>query len=153
MRKVEKYDLIEIDIEGTESMGLVEGCAEFVNGSIKKRVPAFKNVQKYTVRFMPEETGTWEYQITLGGKEWTGTFECVEQTGNNHGPVMTEGYHFRYRDGEKYIPVGTTCYAWIHQTEELQEQTLAALGDAPFNKIRMCVFPKSMPYNLSLIHI
>jgi hypothetical protein len=43
--------------------------------------------------------------------------------------------------------MGTTCYAWIHQTAELISQTIKTLSDAPFNKIRMFVFPKSMPFN------
>jgi len=43
--------------------------------------------------------------------------------------------------------MGTTCYAWTHQTPELIAQTLETLAAAPFNKIRMCVFPKHMPFN------
>jgi hypothetical protein len=35
----------------------------------------------------------------------------------------------------------------VHQSEDLQRQTLEALRAAPFNKIRMCVFPKSYEYN------
>ena len=148
MKKIERYDLFEIEIKDVEDAGLVEYCAEFTNGDVKKMIPAFRSTAGiYKVRFMPEQTGIWKYRIVLGGREQTGEFECADQTGANHGPVVTEGYHFRYQDGEKYIPFGTTCYAWIHQTEELQEQTLASLKDAPFNKIRMCVFPKSMPYN------
>jgi hypothetical protein len=40
------------------------------------------------------------------------------------------------------LPRKTTCYAWIHQPEELQRQTLETLAASPFNKIRFCVFPK-----------
>jgi len=29
----------------------------------------------------------------------------------------------------------------------LEEQTLKTLADSPFNKLRMCVFPKSFAYN------
>jgi hypothetical protein len=43
--------------------------------------------------------------------------------------------------------MGTTCYAWTHQGDELEEQTLATLKDSPFNKIRMCVFPKHYAFN------
>jgi hypothetical protein len=35
----------------------------------------------------------------------------------------------------------------VHQTRELQEQTLKTLAASPFNKIRFCVFPKSYEYN------
>jgi hypothetical protein len=38
-----------------------------------------------------------------------------------------------------------------HQSEELQRQTLETLRTAPFNKIRMCVFPKSYEYNHSAL--
>jgi hypothetical protein len=40
-----------------------------------------------------------------------------------------------------------TCYAWTHQGDALEEQTLASLKNSPFNKVRMCVFPKSYEYN------
>ena len=46
-----------------------------------------------------------------------------------------------------YFPVGTTCYAWTHQGDSLEEQTLATLKASPFNKIRMCVFPKYYAFN------
>jgi hypothetical protein len=45
------------------------------------------------------------------------------------------------------VQIGTTSYAWTHQGDELEEQTLATLRTAPFNKMRMCVFPKSYTYN------
>lgn len=148
MKKIEKYNMFEMTVSTTEVSGLVEPCAVFTNGKTKKSVPAFKNgTGKYTVRFMPQEEGVWEYQISLGGEDVRGEFECTGNTGNNHGMVAAQGFHFCYADGSKYIPIGTTCYAWVHQTEELQEQTLSTLAGAPFNKIRMCVFPKSMPYN------
>ena len=56
-------------------------------------------------------------------------------------------YHFAYADGTPYFPFGTTCYAWVHQSEQMQEQTLKTLASAPFNKMRMCVFPKHYEYN------
>ncbi len=46
-----------------------------------------------------------------------------------------------------YFEVGTTCYAWIHQSPTLQQQTLDTLAQGYFNKIRMCVFPKWFDYN------
>jgi hypothetical protein len=64
-----------------------------------------------------------------------------------HGMVRAKTMRFEYEDGTKYIPFGTTCYAWTHQSRELQEKTLETLSNSPFNKVRMCVFPKSMAYN------
>lgn len=56
-------------------------------------------------------------------------------------------FHFAYADGTPFRQIGTTCYAWTHQPAALQEQTLKTLAGAPFNKLRMCVFPKR--YNWS----
>ena len=60
---------------------------------------------------------------------------------------MHDTYHFAYADGTPHFSFGTTCYAWVHQTPELHAQTLETLKSAPFNKIRMCVFPKEYVYN------
>src|SRR5262249_16956622 len=37
--------------------------------------------------------------------------------------------------------------AWTHQSDKLEELTLRTLAGSPFNKIRMCVFPKSFVHN------
>ena len=67
---------------------------------------------------------------------------------NHHGPVRVHNtFHFAYADGTPYYQLGTTCYAWTHQGDDLQEQTLSALAESPFNKIRMCIFPKRYAYN------
>ncbi len=105
----------------------------------------------YRVRFMPDEIGEWSYTTTsnvpaLDAK--TGSFTAVAPSAGNHGPVRVRyTSHFGYEDGTPYVPIGTTCYAWIHQGDKLEEQTLATLRSAPFNKMRMCVFPKSYAYN------
>ena len=56
-------------------------------------------------------------------------------------------FHFAYADGTPYKPLGTTCYAWTSQSDELEEQTLKTLAASPFNKLRMCVFPKRYTWN------
>ena len=61
--------------------------------------------------------------------------------------VKAEGSHFVYEDGTKYIPFGTTVYALASQEDALVDQTIETLKHAPFNKIRMCVFPKDYDYN------
>ncbi len=105
----------------------------------------------YRIRFMPDETGEWSYTTTsniaaLDGK--TGSFTAVAPAAGNHGPVRVRyTTHFGYEDGTPYIPIGTTCYAWTHQGDQLEEETLKTLRSSPFNKIRMCVFPKSYTYN------
>jgi hypothetical protein len=77
---------------------------------------------------------------TLDGQ--AGRFTCVKAGAANHGPVAVSGtFHFAYADGRPYYPIGTTCYGWSHQSDALEEQTLAALRQSPFNKMRMLLFP------------
>jgi hypothetical protein len=105
----------------------------------------------YRIRFMPDEIGEWTYTTysnvsALAGK--TGSFTCTAPSPRNHGPVRVRYVtHFAYEDGAPYVPIGTTCYAWIHQGSPLEDQTLETLRSAPFNKLRMCVFPKDYVYN------
>jgi hypothetical protein len=107
----------------------------------------------YKVRFMPGRVGEWRYETRsnvpeLNGK--TGSFTCEKPSAGNHGPVTVRNtYHFAYADGTPYVPIGTTCYAWNHQGDKLEEQTLATLKQSPFNKMRMCVFPKRYAFNQS----
>ncbi len=105
----------------------------------------------YRVRFMPEKPGHWRYVTRSSHPELDGQrgeFSVIPASATNHGPVrVRHTFHFAYVDGTPYKQVGTTCYAWIHQDEALQEQTLRTLAAAPFNKIRMCVFPKRYIYN------
>ena len=101
----------------------------------------------YKVRFSPPSRGPWRFQTRsnrpeLDGKD--GSFAVAPPATNNHGPVQVfEAFYLCYADGTPYHQFGTTCYAWVHQPRELQEQTLKTLAAAPFNKIRFCVFPKS----------
>ncbi len=105
----------------------------------------------WRVRFMPDEIGEWSYVThssiaALNGA--TGRFLCVKPSAGNHGPVaVSQTFHFAYADGTRYVPVGTTSYAWIHQGDALEELTLKTLSQAPFNKMRMCIFPKNYEYN------
>ncbi len=105
----------------------------------------------YKVRFMPDEVGEWSYSTYsnfagLAGK--SGTVTVTPPSSGNHGPVRVKYVtHFGYADGTPYVPVGTTAYAWNHQGDGLEEETLRTLGSSPFNKMRMCVFPKHYTYN------
>jgi hypothetical protein len=100
---------------------------------------------------MPDAEGTWTYTTTSNSPQLqnkTGSFTCAALLPGAHGPVQVRNvHHFAYADGTPYFPFGTTCYAWIHQSEQLQLQTLDILRAAPFNKVRMCLFPKSYEYN------
>lgn len=57
-------------------------------------------------------------------------------------------YHMAYEDGTPYYSIGTTCYVWELQSDELIEQTFETLKNSAFNKIRFCIFPKHYDYNL-----
>ncbi len=105
----------------------------------------------YRIRFMPDAAGAWTYTTSSNCPELDGRrgqFACVPGGPASHGPVrVANTFHFAYADGTPFFPFGTTCYAWVHQDDALEEETLATLRQAPFNKLRMCVFPKSYIYN------
>ena len=105
----------------------------------------------YRVRFLPDAAGEWTVVTRSNVGSLTGISGVVRVSSprpNDHGPVRVDRtYHFAYADGTRYLPVGTTAYAWTHQADELQEQTLATLAASPFNKVRMCAFPKSYTFN------
>jgi hypothetical protein len=105
----------------------------------------------YKIRFMPDRFGEWRY-VTRSNvpalNDKSGTFVGQKPSANNHGPVAVHNtFHFAYADGTPYFPIGTTCYAWNHQGDSLEQQTLATLKQGPFNKLRFCVFPKHYAYN------
>jgi len=104
----------------------------------------------YRARFMPETEGEWRYETSsntpaLDGV--TGTVKVGPAKPGDHGPVRAVGEHFRYADGTRFINIGTTAYVWNLQGDQLEEETLRTLAEAPFTKIRMCVFPKHYRYN------
>lgn len=115
------------------------------------------------IRFMPQSEGTWNYTVHSNDPDLdgaAGSFVCTPAGENNHGRVCLkkdvvpkkevnpheaeDEFHFAYEDGTRFRPFGTTCYAWINQPEEIQLETLK---NAPFKKIRMCIFPKFYSYN------
>jgi len=104
----------------------------------------------YRVRALADAEGAWSFVTRSTARSLdgvTGIAEVIAPRDGVHGPVSVDGFHFRHADGTRHRPLGTTAYAWTHQPEDLQEQTLATLAEAPFTKIRMCVFPKSYLYN------
>jgi hypothetical protein len=126
--------------------------AIFTQGDRNVRVNGFYDGGgRYVVRFLPDATGEWTYATSsnapaLDGKN--GTIEVGPAKPRHHGPVRVDRrHHFRYADGTRYINIGTTAYVWNLQGDALEEETLRTLADAPFTKIRMCVFPKHYRYN------
>ncbi|MGC3958985.1 MAG: DUF5060 domain-containing protein [Verrucomicrobiota bacterium] len=152
---VEQWGVYEVALKGPTNGNPfldVRFAAKFVQGNDSIEVPGFYDGDgNYRIRFSPEQQGDWKYETSstaaeLNGK--TGEFTATKPAANNHGPVrVTNTFHFAYADGTPYKQLGTTCYVWTHQPEELQEQTLKTLATAPFNKIRFCVFPKRYTWN------
>jgi hypothetical protein len=106
---------------------------------------------RYRLRFMPDMEGDWRFSTkssspALDGHE--GSFVVGAPETGVRGPVgIGSAHHFAYADRSIYRPFGTTCYAWAHQGAELERRTLATLASSPFNKLRMCVFPKHYDFN------
>lgn len=100
----------------------------------------------YIVRFLPQYAGVYRYQVR-GAVTAKGEIVCEASSPEAHGIVRAVGTHFAFADGAPYIPFGTTVYALISQDDALVEQTLQSLAAAPFNKLRLCVFPKDYDYN------
>jgi hypothetical protein len=130
----------------------VQLSATFEHGDVKRVVGGFYDGDGiYRVRFMPDTIGDWHYTTQSNVPQLTGKrgqFKVTAESENNHGPVRVHNtFHFAHADGTPFKPLGTTCYAWISQDDKLQEQTLQTLAKSPFNKLRMCVFPKRYSWN------
>ena len=104
----------------------------------------------YRVRFMPSFEGEYTYETTgnFPGAQTSGSFTVTPPREGNHGPMrVVNQFHFAYEDTTPYYSVGTTCYAWAHQPEEIHQETLKELDKGYFNKMRFCVFPKHYIHN------
>jgi hypothetical protein len=147
---MKKYRMFEISVSGpTPSVNEAQpDCrAIFQLNGRKTAVRGFWDGHgSYCFRYLPEETGTLTW--TLGGcVSGSGSEEVTEAAPAGHGKVTVNGTHFRYEDGTKYYPFGTTIYAMIHQPDERVKQTLQTLASTRFNKVRLCIFPKWYDYN------
>jgi PKD repeat protein len=152
---VERWGIFELSLSGPSGGNPftdVDLCAEFrQNGRIFEPQGFYDGDGVYRIRFMPDTLGEWTYvtkssRRELDGKK--GKFTCIKPSPGNHGPVRVhKTWHLTYADGTPYFQIGTTCYAWAHQGIAMEEQTLETLKKAPFNKMRMCVFPKNYTYN------
>jgi hypothetical protein len=157
--QVGRWDIFELTLEAPDAVG--PEANPFLDVSVGARFQHKNRVIEpdgfydgdglYKVRFMPDTEGEWSYTTVsnvaaLDGKR--GSFLCTPAGEGNHGPVRVHRtYHFVYEDGTPHFSFGTTCYVWNHQGDEREMQTLETLKDAPFNKMRMCVFPKHYTYN------
>ncbi|MBN1845610.1 MAG: DUF5060 domain-containing protein [Sedimentisphaerales bacterium] len=153
--EVEQWDCFELTLNGPAQGNPyvdVKLSAAFRQGDTVFEPEGFYDGNGvYKIRFMPSQTGPWTYVTqsnhpALHARE--GGFTCTPARPTHHGPVRVhDTFRLAYADGTPHFSIGTTCYAWVHQGDALEEQTLETLKAAPFNKIRMCVFPKHYAYN------
>lgn len=154
-QNVEQWGRFELTLNGTpinNPFTDVELKATFTKGDQSVTVTGFYDGDnQYKIRFMPTETGTWNYVTRSNMKALnakSGSFVCVPATGDNHGMVGVRNvYDFKYADGTPYYPFGTTMYAFVHPDNAREELTLKTLSTSPFNKIRICLFPKTYGNN------
>jgi len=154
LQTIEKWDIFEVELIGPATGNPymdIELSAVFIQGDKNLKVPGFYDGEgKYYIRFSPDMEGEWEYTTIsnsdeLNGRE--GKFNCISPSKENHGPLkIVNTFYLQYADETPYYAIGTTAYQWTSVIQSVQEKTLEALKEAPFNKIRMCVFPKHYRY-------
>ena len=152
--KIEQWSVFEIVLNGPSTGNPfvdVDLNAVFKSGEKSIVVSGFYDGKGvYRIRFSPDIQGNWTYQTEsnvaeLSGKK--GGFLCTPPTGSNHGPVkIVNTFYLQYADSTPYYCVGTTAYQWTSVKQSIQAKTLETMAEAPFNKIRMCFFPKSYKF-------
>ncbi|MDR1177058.1 MAG: DUF5605 domain-containing protein [Treponema sp.] len=153
--QLERWDVFEFSAKGKTAGNpftdyTITGTFKSKNETVK--VDGFYDGEGiYKVRFMPSFAEEYHFEIegNFSDEKQEGGFTVTPASGSNHGPVrVADTFHFVYEDGTPYFSIGTTCYVWELQSEELQKKTLESLKNGPFNKIRFCIFPKHYDYNL-----
>ncbi len=145
-----QYETFELCFQGkllSEAYAEIPLYAEFRCDNYAKTIMGFYDGDgRYIIRFLPEVVGEYSWRV-YGEIEAEGHEVCEASDNHIHGIVKTQDTHFVYADGTRFVPFGTTVYALAHQEDEVVSETLGSLRNAPFNKIRMCVFPKHYVYN------
>ena len=144
---MEQFRMCELEFKGetlTKDWARIDLTAEFSCGDKTQKVTGFyAGDGVYKVRFLPEVSGTWSYRVT-GCVTAEGMVRVEPAKEGSRGLVRAEECHFRSQNGQLFYPFGTTVYALMHQDDELVKTTFESLREAPFNKVRFCVFPKSV---------
>ncbi len=151
IQTVEQWGVFQIDLTSTPTGNPftdTELYAIFSKGENIIKVPGFYDGDGiFRIRFSPNVQGEWSYKTEsnlsiISGKK--GKFNCVPPSGINHGPLkIVNTYYLQYADETPFYGIGTTTYQWTSVKQSIQEKTIETLANAPFNKIRMCVFPKN----------
>ena len=149
MRQYEMFEMTFSREAPEGSPARVDLKAEFVHRESGQRTVVkgfYAGDGCFKVRFLPMEPG--EYTCSVSGiADARESFTAEPAAEGVHGPVHADGIHLRYADGTPFHSFGTTVYALANQDPGLIEQTIETLSRSPFNKVRMCVFPKHYDYN------
>ena len=154
-RDVQRWDLFELQLDGPRDGNPfldVQFSAEFRQQHRTVTVDGFYDGGGvYKVRFSPDAEGEWTYvthsnRRELDGK--TGAFLCVAPSRRKPRPgLRAQHLPLRLRRRHAVLPVR-------HHLLRLDASGRRAGGadprhaaHAPFNKMRMCVFPKWYAYN------
>ena len=148
--QIEQWGVYETKLSGPSSGNPymeIELSAVFQNKEECVEVPGFYDGNGiYRIRYSPNSQGIWTYKTESNVAELSGRkgkFDCIPPIGDNHGPVdIVNTFYLQYADKTPFYAVGTTAYQWTSVKQSIQAKTLQTLAEAPFNKIRMCVFPK-----------
>lgn len=149
-----QYETFELSFKGEhpeDSQAIVDMSVVFSLNGEKTVVKGFYAGEGvYKARYYPTMPGTCKWKL-YSAKSFEGEIEGVEHCSTakdgRHGMVHATGLHFKFEDGTRFVPFGTTVYAMLHQEENVVTQTMETLSKSPFNKLRFCVFPKSYDYN------
>jgi len=143
-------EMVELVFSGEEPQGShvkVDVKAEVIGPDGTKVIKGFyAGGNTYKVRFLPETAGNYQYTVT-GLVNGEGSVEILPADEKHCGIVRADGTHLVHQNGKPFHGFGTTVYALAHQSEELMDETMETLSHAPFNKVRMCLFPKHYNYN------
>lgn len=150
---VAKWTTFEIELAGPQHGNPftdVHLTARFTGENSSKTVPGFYDgAGTYRIRLLVPGSGQWSFTTSSNARSLDGISGIfhAEAAGSRGVVRVADTFHFAYDDGTPYLPMGTTSYVWTHQGQELEEKTVASLTSSPFNKMRMCVFPKSYLFN------
>ena len=147
---MKQYELFELSFTAPAPAGnqvAVDLTAVFAVDGAGVRVRGFYDGDDtWRVRFYPTVAGEYRWMVS-GAVNASGVEVCEPNENPKSGIVRAEGTSFRQDGGAWFYPVGTTIYAMVHQPEALVDQTMETLSQNPFNKVRMCVFPKHYDFN------
>lgn len=151
MAEYRQYEMVELswlhsEPEGSDVYIDLKARVTAPDGTVTKVKGFYAGDNKFVIRFLPLQSGRYYVDVT-GEIDFDKYIEVKPHDEKHHGLVQPEGTHLQFTDGTYFESFGTTVYALAQQTDDLMDQTIDTLAHSPFNKVRMCVFPKDYHYN------